>query len=103
MHHNSRAGLAEATASGANPPQQSISNAMISELQNLIDRAQNINVRGEQLRDRIFGSQPTGEAIGGEKSASPNGFLDEANRQLNNLNYLLNRISDNLSELERLA
>jgi hypothetical protein len=75
---------------------------LIRELGALMEKAMQVKLRQQNLKDRIFGPSPECSAQGKEAPA-PIGFLHEANYRIHVLHDLLDQISGNCTDLERLA
>lgn len=91
-----------ANLTSAPTPKILISEALLSELGLLLEKARMINSRQINLKDRIFGSCP--QSVGSDKATiAPQGFLHEANEKIQQLQLVMDSITQNCAELERLA
>lgn len=97
-------GSIQGNAIGLNQaPKPPISQALIQELQSLLEKARMVENRQVNLKDRIFGSSPCAPETSGKADIQPNGFLHEANAKIQALHGTLDRVIQNCVELERLA
>lgn len=97
-------GAIQGNAIGLNQaPKPPISQALIQELQSLLEKAKVVENRQVNLKDRIFGSSPCAPETSGKVDIQPNGFLHEANSKIQMLHVTLDRVIQNCVELERLA
>ena len=76
---------------------------VVRELNTLLAKASDINIRQINLNDRIFGCEPTPCESGKSEPPIPAGFIHEGGYKLQTLQVMLDRISVNLQKLERLA
>ena len=80
-----------------------VSDALLTELSKLLEKANIIHTKQANLRDRIFGSAPTAPDSTGQNAPTPSGFLHEAKHKIKLLNNNLDKIIQQCIELERLA
>lgn len=85
----------------ANPPSTSITNALLSELEILLQHYTMLNSRQREICDRLFGAVPEKEC--NEMPIHPSGVLGEVVGKLNRLKMLANALEENTVEFERLA
>jgi len=93
----------QGTIGGSQLQKPLIADAMLRELSTLVEKASSIQNRQQNLKDRIFGSAPECPSAEGKNAPTPQGFLHEANYKLQLLNSIMDRITQNCVEMERLA
>lgn len=99
------AGLVQGGLVGANasmPPQQTVSGEILARLETIHARLRNIADNQRTLLERLHGPRPTA-VQSDSKSPIPSGLLQTIDERLNWLGNIVSEITENQSQLDRLA